>query len=318
MDLLFESFKVDSQVDLTEREVIELCHGTGVAYNHQEDDNFNTSIETTTTVDDVSGEVYTYIVMPSLPSFLKNVDKDKLEHNLVKALHKEPESLPVGTPAQAPPSNSINQDEITIKFEAGKPIGEKSKHTHIPTKYDIGLIGRALDVEDAVRLFQRSLIILLKNDQFYFDIQAQQSANFKKDYELLRQKKVITSLSNTNEYINKYAKNVCFYAYNGIVTLNYQKSVGRASLEDEYTAWCNLKDIIASINPRYMQLVSPVTKQPRTVSEKSMIAAIGHLNNHFDMKSEYENFIYQSDINMAMLDFIKKMQPMYYDLKDLF
>lgn len=294
MDLLSESFKLENSVDLTENESFELWDGMGTAHPMHHDDVFNVSITTATEVNNLTGDIKTYLVTEALPVYIQQADQEYIEQKLIRTLRKD-----------LPPSTDL---------------------------YDVGVIAKALNVDQATELFQRALLIQLKDDGLFYKIQTAQAAAFRHDYGLRLTKKHITSLSNSTEYITKYVKNTCYNAYYSATILNNryrfeqrlsQSEIDRDSIkygETDYFAFQDkFNQYIVPKNPSYLQMISPLTHTPIQVNSQSLYIGIKQLELDLGLIEDWViKYTCESNYAESMLDFIKKRQPMYYDLKDFF
>lgn len=289
MDLLASSFFADSTIDLTENELFELCHDVGIAKPLQPDEPFVTSITTKTKVDQVSGNLATYVITRTLPKFMQAVDPAKIEQGLIKVLCKnEP--------------------------QAG---------------WDVGLIGPQFSTEQAAILFQRALLIKLKDDVLFYSIQASQADAFRADYQARVNNKQITSIANTTEYINKYTHNVCINAYASMVTMNYRKqlqqrmdeaSLSRFNEADYNKLWEKICLSMERRNPNFQQFKPAIGNRLVTVNSQAIYTAIKELEFELGLESDVEwleNYFINDRAAESMLDFAKRQQPMYYQLDDL-
>lgn len=295
MDLLSESFKLENSVDLTEQESFELWDGMGTAHLHHHDDVFNVSITTATEVDNLTGDISTYIVKETLPVYMQQADTRQIEHKLARILRKD-----------LPPSSNL---------------------------YNVGMVTKALTIGQATELFQRALLIQLKDDGLFYKIQTSQAAEFKHNYGLRLAKQDITSLANSTEYIVKYVKKTCHNAYYSAVILNsrvrFENQLARSDDankdqiqygEKNYLALQDkLAQHILPRNQHYLQIISPLTNAPVTVNSQALYIGIKQLELELGLIDKWVvQFTCEANYAESTLDFIKKRQPMYYDLKDLF
>ena len=295
MDLLSESFGLDSTVDLTESEYFELSDNGGTAHAVTQTDVFNASITTTTTIDQLTGGINTFVVKEKLPTHMQQVTTEQLTKQIVDLLREDikQHNLPVSSPV-----------------------------------YDIGLIARAFNADQATQLYQRALLIQLKDDALFYKIQTQQALAFRQDYQIRLDKQEITSVANTTEYIEKYVKKTCYDAYYSSIILNQRIKVqhnitqlGSSTVLDErdFLSFENtLKALIEPKNPYYLHKRSPMTNQPIRVNLQSTYITVKQLEAELELAEDWViHYVCQSKTAESMLDFIKKRQPMYYDLDSI-
>ena len=72
-------------------------------------------------------------------------------------------------------------------------------------------------------------------------------------------------------------------------------------------------------NQHYLQIISPLTNAPVTVNSQALYIGIKQLELELGLIDKWVvQFTCEANYAESTLDFIKKRQPMYYDLKDLF